>query len=169
MPEDTAVVFTLKSVERILREGGSSSWRLDPSHARRCTYVVCTRNSKAKIVEGPEEHQSAFLVGKVMDVVPAPWRMERYLILFSEYALLNTPKVWQGDRNPVRYASIGALGIDPSALDWKPMPESKPSRLPEESIAASASVGALTLIEAKKGLALTFGVSQDAIEITIRA
>jgi len=169
MPADTAVVFTAKSIDTILREGGTSSWRLDPAHARRCTYVVCTRNANADWVEGSEEHQSAFIVGKVKDVVSAPWHKGRYLIRFSEYALLNRPEVWQGDRNPVRYSSIDELGIDPSALEWRPMPEAEPSSHSEAVTKSPIPPGALTISDAKKGLALLFGVSQDAIEITIRA
>jgi hypothetical protein len=60
------------------------------------------RNSFAKWSKGPEAHRSAFLVGKISDVVPAPKRPERFLIQFSDYALITVPDVWmKGDRNPV--------------------------------------------------------------------
>ena len=34
------IVFTAKSIDRLLREGGTSSWRLDRNHARKCTYAA---------------------------------------------------------------------------------------------------------------------------------
>src|SRR5712691_13035034 len=54
MPNKAGVVFTAKSVDRILEEGGTSSWRLDRNHARHCTNAVCTRNAHADWVEGTE-------------------------------------------------------------------------------------------------------------------
>jgi hypothetical protein len=167
MSSKTAVVFTAKSIERILKEGGTSSWRLDRNHARQCEFAVCTRNAHADWVEGPEAHHAAFLVGKVSDVVPAS-EAGRYLIQFSEYALVTVPDAWKGDRNPIKYADIKDLGIDPAKLKWRPMPE--PSEIPELTPHAkpSATGSPLTMAEAKKGLALTFGVKPEAIEITIR-
>jgi hypothetical protein len=87
MPTDRAiVVFTFKSVERLIREGGTSSWRLDRNHVRLCAFAVCTRNTKrneaaeddlrdsADVDDTPktEDHQSAFLVGKISNVVTCP-------------------------------------------------------------------------------------------------
>lgn len=160
------VVFTAKSVERILREGGTSSWRLDRNNARQCEFAVCTRNANADWVEGPEDHHSAFMVGVVKDVVPSPDYEGRFLVQFSEYALLDVPEVWKGDRNPLKYAaSLQALGIDQSKLKWQKMPDS-----PKQESASQQPDTAtpMTLAEAKKGLALTFGVAPAAIEITIR-
>lgn len=177
MPDEVAVVFTAKSVERIVREGGTSSWRLDRNHARQCAFVVCTRNAYADWVEGPEAHHSAFLVGKVRDVVPCSATPEndesdknRYLIQFSEFARVDVPGVWKGDRNPVRYMTVEELGIDLSSLKWEAMPESDKASEPVGQIASvkSAGVPPLTMAEAKKGLALTFNVAPEAIEITIR-
>lgn len=170
MPNNVAVVFTLKSIPHLLSMGGTDSWRLDRSHARACEFAVCTRNGRNARTEGPEPHRSAFMVGKVKDVVhpPTDKRPDRFLIQFSEYALVNVPDVWKGDRNPVRYAStLEDLGIDPSTLKWKPMPKEEdgafvPAPPPRQKATP------LTMAEAKNGLALTFGVPPDAIEITIR-
>ena len=166
MSDEAAVVFTAKSVEHILREGGTSSWRLDRNHARQCVFAVCTRNGNADWVEGPEAHHSAFLVGKISEVVPAPDYEGRYLIQFSEFARVNIPDAWKGDRNPVKYASLEEIGIDPSSLKWEPMPA--PAEPPAPEVIAPGASAPLTLAEAKKGLALTFGVPPEAIEITIR-
>jgi hypothetical protein len=168
MSEEVVMVFTAKSMEHILEEGGTSSWRLDRNHARQCAYAVCTRNAHADWVEGPEAHHAAFLVGKVKDVVPSTDVRTRFLIQFSEYARVNIPDSWHGGRNPVSYGTLKQLGIEPSTLAWEPMPELIE---PAADIAAAAKkgpIGALTLTEAKNGLALTFGVSPESIEIMIR-
>jgi hypothetical protein len=76
--------------------------------------------------------------------------------------------VWKGYRNPVKYTSLEDSGIDPSSLKWEPMPE--PASLPPPAVEAptpKGAVGMLTMVEAKKGLALTFNVPPEAIEITI--
>jgi hypothetical protein len=166
---EVAIVFTAKSSERILREGGTSSWRLDRNHARQCVFAVCTRNAHAKDVEGREAHHSAFLVGKIKDVVPSrnPNSPERYLIEFSEFARVNIPDVWRGDRNPVKYAELKDLGIDPSKLKWERMPEPSEASSPTSEVKTLADAP-LTMAQAKQGLAITFGVAPEAIEITIR-
>ncbi len=161
------VVFTAKTVERLLADGGSRAWVLDRNNARRCEFVVCTRNSFPKGWGediGPEPHRSAFLVGRVADVVPAG--DGRWLITFSEYARLNQPRgdVWRGWRNPVRYTTLDEVGIDVSELKFEPMP--RPASEPTRNVSGEART--LTIAEAKRGLAKTFGVSEDAIEITVR-
>ena len=169
MSDRSAVFFTAKSIETLLREGGTSAWHLDRNHARQCIFAVCTRNTRRLIgAPGPEAHCSAFLVGKIKDVVPAPGRDGRYLVQFSEYARVNIPDVWKGDRNPVKYATLGELGIDPSTLKWEHMPKQSGAPEPTRAAIGPNSGTALTMADAKKGLALTFGVSPEAIEITIR-
>jgi len=164
--DDAIVLFTKQSVEKVLRDGGSGRWRLVPSHARQRKFVVLTRNAKNPKVEGPEPHRSAFLVGKIGDIVPSTEKPGRYWIKFREYARLGLPEAWnKGDRNPVRYSKLEDLSIDPSKLKWEPMPNSSnPDLMPK-----SAQHGkALTIAEAKEGLSMTFGVPAEAIEITIR-
>jgi hypothetical protein len=177
MSYEAVVVFTAKSAQRIVEEGGTSSWRLDRSHARQCGYAVCTRNTHADWAEGSEAHHSAFLVGKIRDVIacePTPENNEspnnRFLIQFSEYAVVDIPGVWKGDRNPVKYAELSDLGINPATLKWKKMPEvvDKPDSSASIKRAETVGIRPLTMTDAKKGLALTFGVSPDAIQITIR-
>lgn len=171
MSSQVAVVFTFKSIETIVAEGGTSAWRLDRNHARRCTYAVCTRNAHAEKTEGNEEHQSGFLVGKISDVVSAS-REGRYLIQFSEYAPLDVPNVWKGNRNPVSYTStLEELGIDEDKLEWHPMPAAQTLNKPQERQVHSTEQGGvrpLSIADAREGLALTFGVRPEAIEITIR-
>lgn len=175
---DTIALFTAKSTDRITREGGTSSWRLDPGNARRCTYAVCVRNAHSGWGDGKEQHHAAFIVGKIAAVVPTEPTPEnnespkdRYLIRFSEFARIDVPEAWpKGYRNPVRYSSLQDLGIDPATLKWETMPEptEAPSGEEEEPPVTAVRGEPLTIAQAKQGLALTFGVPMESVEITIR-
>lgn len=174
MAKNVLAVFTFRSIERILREGGSQAWNLDPKNAIQCKYLVCCRNQFAKGgAEGAEEHGSAFLIGKISGVEPAPERPERYIVRISEYAIINPrPVVWPGSRNPVWYVNeLSDLQIDEVPFDWQPMPErneATPQDAQTVSSTSSAASVRLTIAEAKAGLAATFGVSPEHIEIIVR-
>jgi len=93
---------------------------------------------------------------------------DRYLIQFSEYATLNLPDLWRkGDRNPVRYSGLEELSIGVSTLHWEPMPEPMPHTEAEDNKKLEAAQP-LTIQQAKIGLALTFNVKPEAVEIVIR-
>ena len=177
MSKEAVIVFTAKPFERILEERGTSAWHLNPSRARRCEFVVCTRNARAKWSKGPEDHYSAFLVGRIKDVVPCPPTPEnneapnnRYLIQFSQFARVDIPNYWGGYRNPIVYRSLADFAIDPSTLKWEAMPEPTPTveSVKEPMQNHRDATRPLTMAEAKKGLAMTFNVPSDSIEITIR-
>ncbi|WP_263359654.1 hypothetical protein [Acidicapsa ligni] len=172
MKNDTVVVLTARSVERMVGEGGSQAWRLVPGHARQMNYIVCTRNTRAAWGDGHEDHRSGFLIAKVRDVVPSPEEPLRWMVRFSEYALINVPELWKkGDRNPVRYGSVADLGIDPKKLKWKAMPgeESGEAEAVDTTASHPPKTKPLTISEAKHGLAMAFNVPVEAVEITIRA
>lgn len=163
MTENVVQVLTYKSVERLLAVGGTQSWALDRNRAKGCKYAVVCRNANTRVAEGKEAHGSAFMVGKVSDVVPSTETQGRWLVLFSEYALVNVADQWEG-RNPVRFYTVDEYEghIDFEKLDWMPMPER--SAEPE---APDGGKG-MSIAEAKAALAETFGVDPSAIEITIR-
>jgi hypothetical protein len=170
MPTPAVVVFTARTVEQILAEGGTSAWKLHSEHARTRAYCVCTRNSFARWSKAghAEPHRAAFLVGKISNVVPALNRDGRYLIEFSEYALVNVPDVWvKGDRNPVKYVNLEDLGIDPATLTWNRMPQ--PQSAPAATKPAASGTPAGVLAEAKQLVATALNVSPDQVEIVVRA
>lgn len=130
MANSALVVFTYRSKPTLLAERGSQAWALNPSNARRRTYLVCTRNryfADARPEEqsaAREEHGAAFMVCKISTVEPSPERPDRYIVRFDEYAILDIPDVWPGARNPVWYVEdIASLGIEPTRLDWLPLPD----------------------------------------------
>lgn len=162
------VVFTGESIDRILRVGGSGDWHLNANRAGAADFVICTR-SGVDWREGQEPKGSAFLVGKIssLDKAPPP---RRYVIRFSEYAVVNIPDVWQGWQNPVHYAALEDFDIDPAHLEFQPM--KAPNRNADDEHAPGEPVehgNPLTIEQAKAGLAITFGVAPNQIEITIRA
>jgi hypothetical protein len=184
------VVFTAKRVETIKEGGGSGIWSLDPARARRSAYLVCTRNGHpAEWAEGedaPEPHRSAFLIGRIAGVTPASTASgkRRWVIRIDRYALVDLPDVWQGWRNPVRYTTLDELGIDPSTLRFEEMPAAAvpaaaggdgrgeagaDAGRPFDRRASATPTPRLTIADAKRGLAATFGVPEEAVEITIRA
>src|SRR5688572_16385173 len=66
--EDTVAVFTARSPQRVVREGGSQAWVLNPVRAKQCTWLVCIQNrhnSDHDFEDATEPHGSAFLVGKI--------------------------------------------------------------------------------------------------------
>ena len=169
---DTIVVFTARSLERILREGGSQAWVLNPVNARQCRWLVCTQNRHNpdhEFSDATEPHGAAFLIGKISGVVRAPDEEagDRWMVTISQYARISVPNVWNHRRNPVRYASLEELGINVNEMQFVPVPEvaDYPPSLTSRSGGPAAL---LTIAEAKKELATAFGVKPEAVEITIR-
>ncbi len=107
MPNKAIAVFTGRSIEHILSEGGSGSWKLDRSHAMRCCkYLVCCR-SGVEWVEGTG-------VGK-----NERSEKDRYAIHISEYAIIDIHDERGGWQNPVHYTSLAELGINLSHLNFE--------------------------------------------------
>jgi hypothetical protein len=176
--ENTVAIFTGKSLPRILSEGGSQSWRLDPARAHRCEWLVITQNAHnfESYADGSEAHGSAFMVGRISRVVPSdgPDAMPgRWKVEFSEFARCSIPDVWQGDRYPVRYTSLDELGIDLTGLKFEPFPEpaitsAEPAGTGGVSVADAVAIVPLNIAQAKAALAANFGVKVESIEIVIR-
>ena len=123
-------VFTHRSIEFLTKLGGSTSWVLDPVRAQNCEYIVCSRNNNNGLAESDGiDHKSAFLIGRVSNVIPSlniPRDENRFMIEFSEYALITIDNFWQGGRNPVVYLDTWELlngDLDFSTLNWQKVPE----------------------------------------------
>jgi hypothetical protein len=93
---------------------------------------------------------------------------DRWLIEIDEYARIAIPNVWKW-RNPVKYTTLADLGIDPTKLTFEKVPkrEEEPANPPTGST-MQWPPATLTIAEAKKALAATFGVKPEAVEISIR-
>jgi hypothetical protein len=166
-------VFTGKTIDQMFEHGGSQSWVLNPHSMRDVEFCVCVRNHGRDAEEGfsetDEPGHSAFFVGQVSGLRKVEERngRNRYLVLFSEYALPPRPvpnfRVCSS-RNPVLYSDLDHCkqrGLDIAALKFLPMPSSK-GAAPRDS-----ALDGLSIDDAKKGLSLRFGVPIEAIQITI--
>jgi len=182
MTEEAIVVFTARSPQRIVREGGSQSWVLNAARAKQAAWLVCTQNRHNRdheFSDATQEHGAAFLIGKVSGVVKSKEESadgkQRWRVTISEYALIDIRDFWGHERNPVRYMSRSELegkGINLSALKFQPMVTREDATNTAATVLASAAQpqrnAPLTIAEAREGLAATFGVRPEAIEITIR-
>lgn len=167
MKETAIAVFTNRGRSRLLAEGGSQAWTLDPGRAAMCNYLVCIQNRHADGWGQPtHEHRHAFLVAKVAGIVPSKETAGRFMILFTEYASIDIP-IEEKWRNPVRYTSLSALGIDPDTLKFNRV-RVRPREEPRELQGKPAAKEGLDIAGAKKALAAFYGVPTDSIEILIR-
>ncbi|MEN8641075.1 hypothetical protein [Pseudomonas sichuanensis] len=187
------VVFTNRGRNRLWLEGGSQSWRIDASRASKYEYVVCVQNRNESWGEPSAPHKNAFLIGKIDRIVPSKECPDRQKIEFSRSAEISVPDMWDGNRNPVAYMTLGDFGIrTPQDFDNLRFTSVVTSLAISDEILPGASgdeyqaaegaaetndlrggtvdtARALSIEEAKRGLARRFGVSESQIEIVIRA
>lgn len=152
--ENTIITFTRNQLQEIKAKGCDYSWVLSKDRARACKYLVCCHSEGAR-------QRNAFLVALIsgirFDHVDDSGN-KRWAIEISEYANIDIPNVWKkGSRNPVHYTSLDELGIVPSTLKFE--------KLPLES---GNDINSLTIEQARQGLAKSFAVSPEQIEITIK-
>lgn len=145
--ENTIVVFTARSPERIVREGGSQAWVLNPARAQLCKWLVCTqnrRNPNHEFSDATEAHGCGFLLGKVSGVLESADEADqkRWLIAISEFARINYPNLWDHRRNPVRYTSLEDLGISMEGLVFQAVPSSGalPRSAPRPAFSAKVAI-----------------------------
>jgi hypothetical protein len=165
MQSHAVLVFTGRSVDELLEEGGSQAWVLDPRRAQRCEFLVCAQNNESNR-GGRAPHGAAFLVARISDIAPSQESAGRYIIRFQEYALTNKSEVWQHWRNPVKYTTLEELDIKPEDLEWKEI--AQPAHQTSTLEAGASAIVPLTIDAAKRGLAAYFRVAPESIEITIR-
>jgi hypothetical protein len=170
MEPDVVMVLTSKSFDTMVAEGGSGDWRANEDQIRKCRWIVAARNRHSDWAQGDEAHGTAFLIGKIVGVKPSPDVPGRVVILFNQYADLNIPTAWDGQRNPVAYTTLNDLALDAAALDWKPFPNSsqlQPSSS-QNNPSAESVAPALVLERAKLMIAEALSIKPSNIEITIR-
>lgn len=162
------IVLTSEPIETILIHRGSGDWVLSPKKAGTCKYVICCRKAAWNNKKEGIAPRAAFLIGVIVGLRKQTDSendrgQPRYLIEMSEYATFERPGVWKQGRNPVSYKTLKTLGIDLRGLKFKPMPAPVASAKSREP-----APGMMTIADAKKALAASFGVSPEDIEITIR-
>ena len=68
-------VFTNRGRDRLIAEGGTQAWVLNPERARKLTYVVCAQKRNDGDWGQPTHKQGqGFLIGKISSMSPLPSR-----------------------------------------------------------------------------------------------
>jgi hypothetical protein len=169
---DAIVVFTARSPARIIREGGSQAWVLNPVRAKLCRWLICTQNRHNpdhEFSDATEPHGTGFLLGRISGLRKSEeGDGHRWQIVISEFARIQLPDAWDHGRNPVRYTSLRKLGIDPDGMTFERIPPVHTAGNPPNAPSQAQSSPAAMLAEAKRTLAAAFGVKPEAVEITIR-
>jgi len=191
-------VFTHRSVEFLTKLGGSTSWILDPIRAQNCEYLICSRNNNNGLAESDGiDHKSAFLIGRVSNVVPSlniPRDENRFMVEFSEFALITLDNFWQGERNPIVYLDTWSLltdgYLDFSTLNWQKVPErnleyvqsyfaienafyeQRESNMSHskkrKAEVKNSSVEGMSIVDAKKELSKFYSLPLENIEIILK-
>jgi hypothetical protein len=169
MKDNCVLVFTSRTIEQMVAEGGSAAWVIDAARARTYEYLVCCWNPKGQFaqVNYGRGHGEAFLVAPITTIEPAPGEPGRYILRFAEFARVSVPGVWTGKRNPITYASLSELGIDAASLTFETAAKPSALALPP-STPASSDLSPLPISAAKPRLAAFYNVPVEAIEIIIR-
>ncbi|UPJ41114.1 hypothetical protein IVB40_28080 [Bradyrhizobium sp. 40] len=160
------VVFTSETRQEILAHAGSRGWVLSPKSVEHCHYLVCCRRQDWENKAEGIAPRTAFLVGRISSLTPLDETKNsrgqaRFHIGISEFADVAVADVWRKElRNPVAYAGLKQLGIQLKRLKFQPVPDA--------SNGSDEARGGLTIAEAKKALAATFGVRPEDVEITIK-
>src|SRR5580704_14484185 len=129
MSDNAVVVFTVEGLDTIRRQGGTQYWKLNKNRVEESEFVILVQNrakseierkrrsKKWKFATADHEHGTAFLIGRIADVVRAGPNGRR-LIQMSEYADIDIPKVWGGWRFPVRYMPLSSFAINLKTLSF---------------------------------------------------
>ena len=161
-------VLTQDTLDSILARGGSGDWVLNPDKANECRYIVCCRKQNWRNRKEGVADRAAFMIGTIAGLRQQPDSTNargqaRYLIEISDYATVNIAGAWEeGTRNPVAYRTLADMGIDLRGTKFKKL------TVGQASTALGTKPQRMTIAEAKKALAESFGVSPDDVEITIR-
>ena len=147
MRDEVVFVFTNESSDLVERNKGTERWRLNVGRASKCEFVALCKNAPME-----ESHRSAFKIGKVQGLIDVG--AGRYKILVQQWARLPEPipNIWPTNlRNPVRYGSLDELKLSRENLSFE-SGETEPEQ-------------GLSIDEAKAGLAIRYGCSEQEIDI----
>jgi hypothetical protein len=163
--DNVVMVFTSKSLETMKEEGGSGHWAASRSRIKHAKWIVATRNKKSGWTQGNEDHGSAFLIGRVTGIkeAPAP-ESKRFVVLFDRYAEVNIPDAWTGNRNPVAYTDLEALGINPDELEWK---EFQGAASEPQHPTRAGTAPSVVIDQARVMIAQALSISPEAVKITV--
>ena len=164
---DSIIVFTKHRPESVIAANGSGSWRINVEKwDGAIDWLILTNKVGSS--------RQITLVGRVAGFEPDTGGKNpgRYAVKIDAYALMDDPGLTfaSTSTNPVQFRKgADVLGLDPNSLELSPVGEQKVRQSYEARESTTISAKPLSIAEAKKRLAVSFGISPDQVEITIRA
>lgn len=132
---DCIALLTSRPLSDTIENGGTHAWTVSKKRASRCAYAVLCFNANGAYGDPKQppftSHGNAYLVGRIADVRPAREAEGRYLVVFDAIAKIDLPDAWVPQRNPFRYTTLEAMGIDPASLAFEPLISEKPTSEPQ--------------------------------------
>jgi hypothetical protein len=189
MPDRVILIFTVEGEDLILSRRWSGFWKANQRRAEKYKYVIFCQNlhkSRAapaswSFATATRPHGTGFLLARLEGVVPSPEEEDRWNFKLGDFVRIDKPNIWKGWRFPLNYEhNLQDFDLDPNLLPFEPMPPPRAMEAPyagQSVLLGEAKAkenkdrecpGALTIAEAKAGLALGLGVPETAIEITVR-
>jgi hypothetical protein len=161
----TVMVYTENTLADCIERGGVGWWTIGERSVSKVRYAIVAAKG------GVDDKKAKFII-KVKGYLRHPDPTEnRVMLTFDEYALLDIPDAWPGNRNPVAYVLAADYGIDYDKLQWQRVSAGtdKASISHRSTENLMEHFDKLTLQQIKEGLARRFQVTAAAIEINIKA
>lgn len=167
--KDTILVTTQDPLEDILAAHNSAAWSINlEKRANALKWLVCAR-------KGDAGERRAFVICEITgfavdhDASAASSRT-KYAVQFEKFAPIDCRVEWNRGQNPVRLGQLKDVLKDcqiPDLEDLIPAPPKSLAYSYSKREPRTAAGRGLTIAEAKRGLAVTYGVAEDAIRIVI--
>jgi len=166
-------LLTRNSANAMIEARNSAAWYAKEATVRSADFFVCVRPGT----------RDPFFIAKITSVEPVPDSgANRWALMFSEYAQIDSSVIDirskgepERSQNPVfKFDLDSALKMPIDQLEWKTAGDrTRLWSFSEEGSSwkvanASSPSKSLTILEAKRLLALSHGVRPDQIEIIIR-
>lgn len=166
-------VLTSVSASQIIRNGATGNWSAAAHKVADYPFVVCVRHGNHPASPKDVPHKTAFLIGRILKAVETDELdgkgNPRLLIMFDEYAEIKVPDVWGDSQNPVGYFDLEKAGINVTDLEFIPVAdEDRIAVVGIDKFEKGGEIVGISFEDARKGIALRYGVDPRAVEITIR-
>jgi len=161
MQYDTILTITENTLLDCIERAGVGWMAASFKQAQKVMYVVVAHR-------GGIDNGAAKFVIKVKGVNRHP-NENRVMFTFEEYAEIDVPNAWPGNRKPFTYVNSDDMGIDFEALVWQKV-GSIPLRDENGTlIALFEKLEQLSIADIKKVIAKKYKVTTESIEINIKA
>lgn len=125
---ESILVYSGKSFKDMQNEGGIAWWVASQTRAEKLEYALVTRCLTQEYATHDVEAGTAIMLCKLNGVVRKDRESNRKCLVFSSYAKINIPNVWQkitgNQQNPIKYIDtaelLDILKLELNKLEWLP-------------------------------------------------